>query len=179
MAYDKRLFGAGDAGFREVEATDLEAFYRHQLDPEANRMAAFVGKDPSDKSAFMARWERILKSPGITTRTIVVDGQVAGHISCYPDGGLKEVTYWIGREFWGQGLASRALQELLNLVADRPIFARVATDNFASIRVLQKCGFKVVGRNTDFANGRGADTEEFILRLDGELPVAPKGETRV
>ena len=167
MANDKRVLGAGEIGFREVEATDLEAFYRHQLDPEANRMAAFVGKNPADKTAFLARWERILKSPGITTRTIVVDGQVVGHISCYPDGDHKEVTYWIGREFWGQGLASRALREMLDLVADRPIFARAATDNVASIRVLQKCGFQVVGRNTDFANGRGADAEEFILRLDG------------
>ena len=92
-----------DITMRCVESSDLDVFYRHQLDPEANRMAAFVGRDPADKAAFMVRWKRILTSPGITTRTIVVDGQVAGHISCYPDGGHKEVTYWIGREFWAKG----------------------------------------------------------------------------
>jgi hypothetical protein len=32
--------------------------------------------------------------------------------------------------------------------------------------VLQKCGFKIIGKNKDFANGRGEDTEEYILRLD-------------
>ncbi|HMF46280.1 MAG TPA: hypothetical protein VKE29_06365 [Candidatus Udaeobacter sp.] len=30
----------------------------------------------------------------------------------------------------------------------------------------QKCGFKIIGKNKDFANGRGEDAEEYILRLD-------------
>ncbi len=138
---------------REVESSDLETFYEHQLDPEAIRMAAFVCKDPKDKVAFDAHWNKILNSSQNTTRTIVAEGQVAGHIACYPDGENMEVTYWLGREFWGRGLAT-------------PIFARAATDNIGSIRVLQKCGFKIIGKNKDFANGRGEDTEEYILRLD-------------
>ena len=43
---------------REVEASDLETFYEHQLHPEAIRMAAFVGKDPTDKVAFDAHWDK-------------------------------------------------------------------------------------------------------------------------
>ncbi len=39
---------------REVESSDLETFYEHQLDPEAIRMAAFVCEDPKDKVAFHA-----------------------------------------------------------------------------------------------------------------------------
>ncbi len=39
---------------REVESSDLETFYEHQLDPEAIRMAAFVSKDPKDTVAFEA-----------------------------------------------------------------------------------------------------------------------------
>jgi RimJ/RimL family protein N-acetyltransferase len=127
---------------REVESSDLETFYEHQLDPEANRMAAFVSKDPRDKVAFHALWDKILNSSQNTTRTIVAEGQVAGHIACYPDGGNLEVTYWLGREFWGRGLATEALNRMLRLVVDRPIFARAATDNIASIRVLQKSGLK-------------------------------------
>jgi hypothetical protein len=71
---------------REVESSDLETFYEHQLDPEAIRMAAFVGKDPKDKVAFDAHWDKILHSSQNTTRTIVAEGQVAGHIACYPHG---------------------------------------------------------------------------------------------
>ena len=53
-------------------------------------------------------------------------------------------------------------------MVDRPIFARAATDNIGSLRVLQKCGFMIIGENKDFANGRGEETEEYILRLDPE-----------
>lgn len=151
---------------REVESSDLETFYENQLDLEAIRMAAFVGKDPKDKVAFDAHWDKILHSPQNITRTIVAERQVAGHIACYPDGEKLEVTYWLGREFWGRGLATQALKRMLHLVVDRPIFARAATDNVGSIRVLQKCGFEIIGKNKDFADGRGEDTEEYILRLD-------------
>ena len=77
---------------REVEPSDLDTFYHHQLDPEAITMAAFVSKDPQDKVTFHAHWDKILSSSQITKRTIVADGQVAGHISCYPDGDHMEVT---------------------------------------------------------------------------------------
>ena len=151
---------------RKVEPSDLETFYVHQLDPEAIRMAAFVGRDPKDKTAFDAHWNKILNSSRITQRTIVAGGQVAGYIGCFPHGEDMEVTYWLGREFWGRGLATQALNRMLHLVVDRPIFARTAADNIGSIRVLQKCGFKIIGKNKGFAKGRGEETEEYILRLD-------------
>lgn len=158
--------GVASITIREVEPADLETFYEHQLDPEAIRMAAFVGEDRSDKTAFHAHWIKILQAPRTTNRTIVADGQVAGHIACYPQDQHLEVTYWIGREFWGRGLASEALNQMLRLIVDRPMFARVATDNIGSLRVLQKSGFKIVGQDKGFANGRGENTEEYILRLD-------------
>src|SRR6476620_2376919 len=119
---------------REVKSSDLETFYEHQLDPEAIRMAAFVSKDPKDKVAFDAHWDKILNSSQNTTRTIVPEGQVAGHISCYPHG--ENMAYWLGREFWGRGLVTQALNRMLHLVVDRLILARAATDNIGSIRVL-------------------------------------------
>lgn len=151
---------------REVESADLEVFYEHQLDPEAIWMAAFVCADRKDKVVFSAHWKKILNSSQNTTRTIVADGQVVGHIACYPQGEDIEVTYWLGREFWGRGLATKALRQMLELVAARPIFGRAATDNLGSIRVLQKCGFQIIGNDKGFADGRGETTEEYILRLD-------------
>src|SRR4026209_647250 len=123
---------------REVESSDLETFYENQLDPEAIRMAAFVSKDPKDKVAFDAHWDKILNSSQNTTRTIVAEGQVAGHIACYPDGENLEVPYWRGREFWGRGLATQAPDRMLHHVVDRPTFARAAADNIGWRRVLQK-----------------------------------------
>ena len=157
---------------REVEPFDLDIFYENQRDPEANRMAAFVGKEPRDRPTFDAHWQKILNSSENTTRTIVADGQVAGSIACYPSEGHLEVTYWIGRKFWGRGVATEALRRMLELVTDRPIFARAAADNIGSLRVLQKGGFSVIGREKGFAHGRGEETEEYILRLDLESPAA-------
>jgi RimJ/RimL family protein N-acetyltransferase len=151
---------------RKVEPSDLETFYVHQLDPEAIRMAAFVSKDRKDKAAFEAHWNKILNSSQITQRTIVAEGQIAGYIGCFPNGEDMEVTYWLGREFWGRGLATQALNRMLDLVVDRPIFARTAADNIGSIRVLQKCGFKMIGKDKGFADGRGEETKEYIFRLD-------------
>jgi RimJ/RimL family protein N-acetyltransferase len=157
---------AAELELREVEPADLDCLFRHQLDPEAVRMAAFVGKDPSDRTAFDLHWAAILGSARNINRTVVAGGQVAGHIAVYPNGDDFEVTYWLGREFWGRGLATRALERMLALVPVRPIMARAVADNIGSLRVLQKCGFKTIGRDRGFANGRGEEVDELILRLE-------------
>ena len=97
-----------------------------------------------------------MKSSQNITRTIVAEKQVAGSVACYPHDKNLEVTYWLGRELWGRELATQALNRMLQLFVKRPM----------SIRVLQKCGFKIIGKNKGFANGRGEDTEEYILRMD-------------
>jgi RimJ/RimL family protein N-acetyltransferase len=71
----------------------------------------------------------------------------------------------IGRDDWGRGIATRALQEFLQLEVTRPLYARAASDNAASIRVLTKCGFLVVGEGREFAHGRNEETDEVVLRL--------------
>jgi RimJ/RimL family protein N-acetyltransferase len=78
----------------------------------------------------------------------------------------REVTYWIGRQDWGRGIATPALQEFLQLEDTRPLDARAASDNAAAIRVLTKCGFLIVGEGRGFAHGRNEETDEVVLRLD-------------
>jgi RimJ/RimL family protein N-acetyltransferase len=80
--------------------------------------------------------------------------------------GHREVTYWIGREDWGRGLATRALPEFLHVEATRPLYALAASDNAASIRVLTKCGVGIVGEGREIAQGRNDVTDEVELRLD-------------
>jgi RimJ/RimL family protein N-acetyltransferase len=151
---------------RDVVQEDLAIFFGHQLDEEANHMAAFTAKDPTDLAAFKAHWKRILEGPGIIPQTIVLDGQVAGHIMSYEEAGVPEVTYWLAREYWGQGLATRALREFLESASKtRPIFARAAKDNAASLRVLEKCGFTIISEGKGFANARGAEIGEWLLEL--------------
>lgn len=151
---------------RDVEDSDLPLFFRFQLDEEANRMAAFTSRDPSDRNAFAAPWAKIRNDPTVTMRTILFEGRVAGSVGSYVRDGRLEVTYWIGREFWGKGIATRALRGFLTLVRTRPICASAASDNFASIRVLGKCGFRPTGSARAFADARGREIEEVFLQPD-------------
>ncbi|MBI3160750.1 MAG: GNAT family N-acetyltransferase [Chloroflexi bacterium] len=150
---------------RPVEAADLDIFFENNRDPEAVRMAAFTAKDPDDRAAFDAHWSRILADPGVLIRAIVADGQVAGSVLKYEIAGEPEVSYWLGREFWGRGIASRALALFLEEFTQRPAFGRAAADNLASLRVLEKCGFVRVGEEKGYANARGEEIVEVVMRL--------------
>lgn len=151
---------------RDVIEDDLSIFFEQQMDRTANFMAAFAAKDPSDKAAFQTHWEKILHNETIIKKTVIYSGNVAGHVLSFEQFGEREVSYWIGREFWGKGIATEALSLFLDGIAIRPLYARAAKDNIASIRVLEKCGFKVQGEDKGFSNARVMEVEEYILKLN-------------
>jgi len=143
---------------RPVAPADLSTFYEHQLDPDATRMADFPARD---RATFDAHWAtNVLGNPGAVTRTIVVDGEVAGWIGSWPQDGARHVGYWIGRAHWGRGVATRALHALSKLVTERPLHAQVVKHNAGSIRVLEKCGFRLAHDDEDeltFVLGQSLD----------------------
>ena len=102
-------------------------------------MAAFPSRD---RDQFDTHSAKILADDAVVARTILVDGVVAGGINSWRADGRRLVGYWIGREHWGRAIATRALDQFVNEVPDRPLFAHVAAHNAGSIRVLQKCGFQ-------------------------------------
>jgi len=150
---------------RDTQPGDVAVFYHQQRDPEANRMAAFTSRDPYDRAAFEAHWMKILADSGIVMKTILADGQVAGYVGHHSWFGDPEVSYWLGREFWGRGVASSALAQFLRQAVLRPLYGRVAKDNLASLRVLEKCGFVRTGQSREFSNARGEEVDELILIL--------------
>jgi RimJ/RimL family protein N-acetyltransferase len=147
---------------REVVDSDLDAFYEHQLDPEATQMALFPARD---RDAFYAHWRRLLADGAATKKTIVDDGKVAGNVLCWEQDGRRLVGYWLGREFWGRGLATRALAELVQEVGARPLHAWVAESNVGSIRVLEKCGFVVAGSRIEHDEKLGETVQELLFEL--------------
>jgi RimJ/RimL family protein N-acetyltransferase len=144
---------------RAVRTDDLPVLFLHQLDEEANRMAAFR---PRDRDAFMAHWARILDDPTALVRAIDMDGTVVGNVGSWIGPGVRLVGYWIGREHWGRGVATAALRAFLEEDRSRPLHALVATQNLGSIRVLEKCGFE----RSDEELATGDDVEELVFRLD-------------
>ena len=129
---------------REVRDEDLAVLFEQWADPVAARMAAFISPDHMDRDAFERRWRRRRADETVINRAIVVDGEVAGTIGSWGDRDEREVTYWISRSYWGKGIATCALDAFLAVDPSRPMHARVAHDNVASRRVLEKCAFRVI-----------------------------------
>src|SRR5690349_3985 len=156
---------AHDVALREVEDADLDALFEQQRDPRSRWMAAFTAPD-RDRAAFGDFMARLRASPDVIQRVITRDGALVGSIGSWVADGDREITYWVDRAVWGQGIASRALALFLDEVTTRPLHARAASDNVGSLRVLRKAGFRVVGTDTGYAHERGAEIEETVLRLD-------------
>jgi RimJ/RimL family protein N-acetyltransferase len=153
-----------DVLLRAVAEGDLPIFFEHQRDPEANRMAAFAARE---RDAFMAHWSKILVDESNETRAVVVDGVVAGNVvSWEEDSGRRVVGYWIGREFWGRGIATRALAAFLDELTTRPLYAHVAVHNVASIRVLEKCGFTISDEMPEPSDTPDDGIAELFLKLE-------------
>ena len=150
---------------RELHPSDLDIFFSHMQDTEAVRMAAFTPPDPGNRIAFDEHWERLTSDETVQIRTITINESVVGHIASFNMFGEREVTYWLGREVWGSGIATGALRQFLEIESTRPLFGRAASDNTGSIRVLEKCGFVKTGSDRGYANARGEEVEESILRL--------------
>lgn len=151
-----------DIRIRDVSEADLPILCAQQLDPEATRMAAFPAREPE---AFMAHWRvKVLGDASTRKQTILFDGQVAGHIGSWSQGERRLIGYWLGKEYWGRGIATRALSDFLLQETHRPLYAQVAKHNVASIRVLEKCGFTQVGAEV---SASGDEVEEVTMLLEG------------
>jgi RimJ/RimL family protein N-acetyltransferase len=150
-----------DVVLRDVIDEHLPIFFEHQRDPEANRMATFHARD---REAFAAHWAKVLADPTVLKKTILLDGAVAGNVVSFVQSGRRLVGYWIGREYWGKGIATEALSQFLTIETERPLYALVAKHHAGSIRVLEKCGFAVCGEETVVEDG--VEIVEFLMKHD-------------
>lgn len=151
----------------DVSVDDLETLFQQQLEPEALRMAAFAARD---REAFMTHWrDRVMGDPSGTKKSIVVEDRVAGYVVCYASEGKHFLGYWLGKHFWGHGIASQAVATLLSAQSVRPIYAEVAAHNAASIRVLTKSGFVRSSSYTE-TSPDGEICEIWVMVLSASLP---------
>lgn len=147
---------------RDITQSDLPIFFEHQRDPEAVEMAAFPSRD---EDAFYKHWAKIMVNDTVYNQTILFNDQVVGNILSFEMEGETEIGYWIGKEFWGTGITTEALKQFLGQVKKRPLFAHVAKHNLASKKVLEKCGFQVIGEGKWNPFQNEIEVEEYILKL--------------
>ena len=106
---------------REVRDEDLPLLFEQWADPLAVHMAAFTAPDHMDRDAFERRWSRLRADETVLARVIDVDDDVVGTIGSWGDSREREVTYWIGRSYWGKGIATDALKAFLAIDRSRPL----------------------------------------------------------
>jgi RimJ/RimL family protein N-acetyltransferase len=155
----------GHIELRDLDDDDVDAVFEMMRDPAAVEMAAFTAADPDDRDAFDEWMSRHRAAPDVTMYVVTESGGFAGTAALFSVEGDREVTYWIARHAWGRGVATAALRLLISREPERPLFARVAAHNAASLAVLAKLGFTEVSRATDFAPGVGREVEEIVLVL--------------
>lgn len=147
---------------RDVLESDLPTLFEHQLDPDAARAAGYPARD---WEAFLAHWRnRVFADAANRAMAIVVEREIAGYVASWDDDGRRLIAYWIGREFWGRGIAPAAVREFLgDHEHTRPLHAYVALANARSIRVLEKCGFRRCGEPVAGPDG----SAELLFELRG------------
>jgi len=154
-----------EVALRDVRDSDLPVFWAQMSDERAQHMAAVTRGYHYDRAVFDAHWYKVRSDLAVIVRTVLADGEVAGHAAVFGPPGEREVTYWVDRAYWGRGVATAALAALLGLERARPLHAHAAADNVGSIQVLRKCGFAVTGRGRIFAQARGEEIDEVALTL--------------
>jgi RimJ/RimL family protein N-acetyltransferase len=154
---------SGKVTLRDVVPSDLPTLFEQQRDPEAIRMAAFGSRDPIDRDTYVRQSTAMLRDPNVVWKAVLLDDRPVGYVLLFRLFGVPAVAYELAREVWGRGIATRALAQFLKVVKVRPLYARAAQDNIASIRVLEKCGFTVRGEEKSFASARGRVIRELIL----------------
>jgi len=152
---------------RRTTAADVRTLHAFELDTGSNALA---GTKPRDWITFQTRWAEILADPdgtatGVTPRVILADGTLVGAVNISPHDGSDSIGYWVGREHWGRGIATRAVALMLNEFARRPLFATAAGHNHPSIRVLQKNGFEILSRCMTPETARTVQRETVTLVL--------------
>jgi RimJ/RimL family protein N-acetyltransferase len=147
-----------DVQLRDVEDADLHVFFEHQREEEAVRRAQFPSRD---REPFLTHWRtKVLGNPTGSAQTVTLDGEVAGNIVAWSENGRRFVGYWLGQRFWGRGVGTAALRQFIEREQTRPLYADVFVGNTASVRLLERCGFRRVGVDHD------DDLEFVVLRLD-------------
>jgi hypothetical protein len=142
----------------DVNADDLPVFFRAPAEPGGEPEAAFQPRkgglhgpheDPADETNI--------------TKPILFNGEAATSSACAVR--RTRVGYWIA-DFWGQGIATQALGSFgRNPVASA---LRRCCNNLGSRRVLEKCGFTVLGEDRFSYGTPEEEFEEFTLILNGQ-----------
>jgi RimJ/RimL family protein N-acetyltransferase len=166
-----RLIDGGVVRLRPLKLADASTVQRLAGDARVAAMTATIPHPypPGAARAWIAthRDERRCGDfvYGIERRDGTLVGTLGLRITPNPHG---NVGYWIGRPYWGRGYATAAARAGVDALFQHTdlawLMAAHIADNFASARVLAKCGMREVARQPVDHRGRAATL--VIRRVD-------------
>lgn len=139
----------GAVRLRRYRADDRDRLVAIADNPRVSRYLADCFPQPY-RSADADRWlELVAKEVRPCNFAVEWEGNLVGGAGIDPLGdiyaGTAEIGYWLGEEYWGKGLAARALRLLTGYAFEELLFVRlqalVFAENPASMRVLEKNGY--------------------------------------
>ena len=157
--------------------TDAKALYKYASDPEVGPRAGWPPHISEEESLEIIR--TVFNNP--TTWAIVWNetGEAIGAIGYGPScdcslparEGEPTVGYWVGKPYWGKGICTEALRLMIAHIREttviRSLISGHFTDNHASGRVMEKCGFVATGENVfDNSLHLGENRPIKVLRLE-------------
>lgn len=165
-----------DISLRDYRETDIDAI--HQLLNNYDVSRFLSSRIPFPYTRDDALWWVETGSKNEITRVIEFNQQLAGIIGVargpHENYRCGELGYWLGEPFWGRGLATQAVSRMTQLIFSETdivrLFAPIYDSNTASMRVVQKCGYKLEGiaEKSIFKDGRFYD-EHIYARLSEHI----------
>ncbi|WP_218354036.1 GNAT family N-acetyltransferase [Alteromonas lipotrueiana] len=130
---------------RNFRMEDAKSLVRLLNDSDVSKWTSNIPYPYTENDAIS--WLENLHSTVRKPHAIEINNKLVGCVSFWEyDSESIEIGYWIGKEFWGKGIATKALQNLFiqpSFPKNKNIVAKVATQNIASQRVLEKCRFEI------------------------------------
>ena len=151
--------------FREPEMQDLDAYCAMEMDPEVRR---FVGGYPRTREEAEQSFRKGRRQKGrlpFYAMLYKAENRYIGRCGLHPvPGGAVGLGFYVAKAYWGRGLATEAARVFVDygfqeLKLPR-IISSVEVGNAASVRVLQKLGFRCVRRE----EGERRSFDHFELR---------------
>jgi len=157
--------------------SDAPILFRYASDPEVGPRAGWPPHKSIEESRDIIR--NVFSNDHTWALVLKETEEPIGCMGYYPYGDSNigigendaEVGYWIARPYWNLGLCTEALKVMIdycfNDIGFRTIWSDCFTDNPASGRVMEKCGFHDTG-NINWCSHlyRGDERPVKIMRLE-------------
>jgi len=161
---------------RPWEVSDLKNLlkYANNLKIAQNMTNAFphpYSKEAGKKFIAMAN----SKIP-VSIFAICINNQAIGGIGVHPQQDIHEkcaeLGYWLAEPFWGKGIVSKAVLQMIDFAFQNfdivRLYARPFSSNIGSQKVLEKCGFKheATLKKSIYKNGVYLDELIYCIVID-------------